>query len=65
VRHWHRLLAAAVDAPFLEVLKSMLDGAVGNLIKGAATSTPQGVGTEWSLKYFLSQVILWFYDSMK
>lgn len=31
VRHWHRLPREAVDAPFLEVLKAKLDGALGSL----------------------------------
>ena len=32
VRHWHRLPREAVDAPSLEVLKAMLDGALSNLV---------------------------------
>lgn len=32
VRHWHRLLRQAVDAPSLEVLKARLDGALTSLI---------------------------------
>ncbi|GAB0178286.1 hypothetical protein GRJ2_000293900 [Grus japonensis] len=32
VRHWNRLPREAVDAPSLEVLKAMLDGALGNLV---------------------------------
>ena len=31
VRCWHRLLREAVDAPALEVFKTRLDGALGNL----------------------------------
>jgi len=30
-RHWHRLPREAADAPFLEVLKARLDGALGSL----------------------------------
>ncbi|KFR11561.1 hypothetical protein N306_13884, partial [Opisthocomus hoazin] len=32
VRHWNRLPRAAVDAPFLEVFKARLDGALSNLV---------------------------------
>ena len=37
------LLPRAVGAPTLEVLKARLDGALGNLIRGGATSPWQGV----------------------
>ncbi|GAB0182084.1 hypothetical protein GRJ2_000673700 [Grus japonensis] len=32
VRHWNRLPREAVDAPFLEVFKTRLDEALGNLV---------------------------------
>ena len=32
VRHWHRLPREAVDAPTLEVFKTRVDGAFGNLV---------------------------------
>jgi len=32
VRHWHRLLREAVDAPSLAVSKARLDGALSNLV---------------------------------
>ena len=32
VKHWHRLLREAVDAPSLETFKVRLDGALSNLI---------------------------------
>jgi len=32
VRCWNRLPREAVDAPSLEVFKTMLDGALGNLV---------------------------------
>ena len=32
VRHWNRLLSEAVNAPFLEALKTRLDEAVSNLV---------------------------------
>ena len=32
VRHWNRLPREAVDAPFLEVFKARLDGALSNLV---------------------------------
>ena len=32
VKSWNRLLRGAVDAPFLEVFKARLDGALGRLI---------------------------------
>ena len=32
VRHWHRLPREAVAAPSLEVFKTRLDGALGNLV---------------------------------
>ncbi|KFO54387.1 hypothetical protein N302_13607, partial [Corvus brachyrhynchos] len=32
VGHWNRLPREAVDAPFLEVFKARLDGALGNLV---------------------------------
>jgi len=32
VRHWNRLPRGVVDAPFLEVFKVMLDGALEGLI---------------------------------
>ncbi|KFQ40643.1 hypothetical protein N332_01572, partial [Mesitornis unicolor] len=32
VRHWHRLLREAVDAPSLEVFKARLGRALGNLV---------------------------------
>ncbi|KFR11432.1 hypothetical protein N306_13406, partial [Opisthocomus hoazin] len=32
VKHWHRLPREAVDAPYLEVLKARLDGALSNLV---------------------------------
>ena len=31
-RCWNRLPRAVVDAPFLEVFKARLDGALGNLV---------------------------------
>ena len=31
MRCWNRLPREAVDSPFLEVFKTMLDGALGNL----------------------------------
>ena len=45
VRHWHRLLSKAVDAPCLEALKARLDGAVSNLGYGMCPCLQQGVGT--------------------
>ena len=38
VRHWNRLPRAVVDAPFLEVFKAMLDGALDGLIGDPAHS---------------------------
>jgi len=32
VRHWHRLLREAVDAPSLEMFKAGLDEALSNLV---------------------------------
>ncbi|KFQ78318.1 hypothetical protein N337_10426, partial [Phoenicopterus ruber ruber] len=32
VRHWNRLPREAVDAPYLEVFKARLDGALSNLV---------------------------------
>jgi len=32
VRHWHRLLREAGDAPSLAVFKARLDGALSNLV---------------------------------
>ena len=32
VRCWHRLPREVVDAPFSEVFKAMLDGALGSLV---------------------------------
>ena len=32
VRHWNRLPREVVDAPFLEVFKARLDGALSNLV---------------------------------
>ena len=32
VRCWNRLPREALDAPFLEVLKARLDGALGSLV---------------------------------
>ncbi|GAB0187541.1 hypothetical protein GRJ2_001219400 [Grus japonensis] len=32
VRHWNRLPREVVDAPFLEVFKARLDGALGNVV---------------------------------
>ncbi|KFR17581.1 hypothetical protein N306_13354, partial [Opisthocomus hoazin] len=32
VKHWNRLPREAVAAPFLEVLKARLDGALSNLV---------------------------------
>ncbi|KFQ01129.1 hypothetical protein N330_09033, partial [Leptosomus discolor] len=32
VRHWNRLPKEVVDAPSLEVFKTRLDGALGNLV---------------------------------
>jgi len=32
VRFWHRLPREAVDAPSMEVFKTRLDGALGNLV---------------------------------
>ncbi|KFW09546.1 hypothetical protein N327_06534, partial [Fulmarus glacialis] len=32
VRHWNRLPKELVDAPFLEVFKARLDGALSNLV---------------------------------
>ncbi|KFQ39184.1 hypothetical protein N332_02194, partial [Mesitornis unicolor] len=32
VKHWNRLPSEVVDAPFLEILKIWLDGALSNLI---------------------------------
>ncbi|KFW71404.1 hypothetical protein AS28_07325, partial [Pygoscelis adeliae] len=32
VRHWNRLPREAVDAPFLEVFKARLDGALSDLV---------------------------------
>ena len=32
VRHWNRLPREVVDAPSLEVFKTRLDGALGNLV---------------------------------
>ena len=32
VRCWHRLPRDAVDAPFLEVFKTRLDGVLGSLV---------------------------------
>ena len=32
VRHWNRLPREVVGAPFLEVSKARLDGALGNLV---------------------------------
>jgi len=32
VRHWNRLSGEAVDAPFLEVFRIMLDGALSNVV---------------------------------
>ena len=32
VRCWHRLPREDVDAPFLEVFKARMDGALGNLV---------------------------------
>ncbi|KFZ60102.1 hypothetical protein N321_04123, partial [Antrostomus carolinensis] len=32
VRHWNRLPREAVDAPYMEAFKAMLDGALGSLI---------------------------------
>lgn len=40
----------AVGAPSLEVLKSTLDGAMGNLIWWVATSPWQGIGNSWTLQ---------------
>jgi len=31
VRHWNRLPREAVDAPYLEIFKARLDGALSNL----------------------------------
>ncbi|KFR02884.1 hypothetical protein Y956_13414, partial [Nipponia nippon] len=32
VRHWNRLPREAVDAPFLEMFKARLDGALSNVV---------------------------------
>ena len=32
VRHWNRLTREVVDAPYLEVFKARLDGALSNLV---------------------------------
>jgi len=32
VRHWHMLPREAVDAPFLQVFKARLDGALSSLV---------------------------------
>ncbi|KFO65039.1 hypothetical protein N302_04139, partial [Corvus brachyrhynchos] len=32
VRHWNKLPREAVDAPFLEVFKARLDGALSKLV---------------------------------
>ena len=42
VRHWHRLLIEAVDAPSLEVFKARLDGTLGSLIYWVATPHTAG-----------------------
>ena len=45
VRHWNRLPREAVDVSFLEVFKTRLDEALGNLISGVA-SLPMAGGLE-------------------
>ena len=37
MRHWNRLPREAVDAPSLELIKSRLDEAMGNLISWGAS----------------------------
>ena len=44
-RHWNRLPREVVDAPFLEVFKTRLDEALGNLIEWVA-SLPMAGGLE-------------------
>ena len=46
VRHWHRLLREAVDAPSLETFKARLHGAPGSLICWVAASPQQGLGLD-------------------
>jgi len=44
VRHWHRFLREAVDAPFLEELEAGLDGSLGSLSLWGAALPMAGVG---------------------
>ena len=66
VRHWSRLPREAVDAPSLEVFKTRLGAALGNLIESVASlPSPGGGRTRWSLRSLPTQAILWFYDLQK
>jgi len=63
VNHWHRLPREVVDAPSLETVKAMLDGALSNLIQlKMSLLTAGGVGLDGLKRSLPTQTTLQFFD---